>query len=115
MERKSKPTWWLVFALTPLMIVLLVIESQTPGSIIEHRILEIGIVLLTFGLMGLWVHANQAALINEDLEKEQWVIEPDPKLGSNMDPHDLPLVDDSSDLDNPPYRMEVYPSKGSYN
>ena len=85
MKKKSKPTWWLAFALAPLMIVLLVIEGQTPGSLVEHRILEIGIVILTFGLMGLWVHANQAALMDEEMEKGKWYLAQDPKIVLSID------------------------------
>lgn len=74
MVRKSKANWWLVFALLPLMIVLLVGETFLPESPLGHGVFEVGIVVVTFGLMALWVHANADALIEEDYAAHSWIM-----------------------------------------
>ena len=60
---KPKPKWWLVFALVPLTIALLVLDEAVPLPTQGHQLLEFGIILVTFGLMALWVHASQGALM----------------------------------------------------
>ncbi len=74
MTRKSKANWWLVFALLPLMIVLLFGETFLTESAVGHGVLEVGIVLVTFGLSALWVHANANALMEEGLGTHHWII-----------------------------------------
>ena len=113
MERKQKANWWLVYATMPLMIALLLIEARIPGSLPAHRILEFGIVLLSFGLMALWVHANQAALANEETEKQPWTLEPDPKSEIVVDPDMLP--EEPHDPVDIPLAFELDHSKGRYN
>jgi hypothetical protein len=113
MERKHKANWWLVYATLPLMIALLLIEARIPGSLLVHRILEFGIVLLSFGLMALWVHGNQAALSNEESEKQRWTLEPDPKLEIIVDPNLLP--DEPFDPMDSPLALEFDHTKGRYN
>ncbi len=62
---KSRPQWWQMYLLVPLMIGLLVAEGKMESPLLVHRLLQFGIVLVTFGLMALGVHANQAGLSNE--------------------------------------------------
>lgn len=78
MLRKRKPNWWLLYLTVPLMLGLLVFESQMPYALVVHRIAEFLIVLFGFGLMFLWVRANEGGLIDEEVEKERWTIRPDP-------------------------------------
>ncbi len=78
MERRSKPNWWIVFALVPLMIVALLIDSQFKYAIEVHEIVDGGIVVATFGLMFGWMHANTAALEEGEYSKEHWVIREEP-------------------------------------
>ena len=77
MSARPKPQWWLLYAVIPLMIVLFALESQMHGSLIEHRVMEFGIVLLTFGLMAMWVRANEAALIEAEVAYTETPREPD--------------------------------------
>ena len=62
----KKPNAWVLFSILPFMAALLWLDGDLRIPVAVHQILEIGIVLLAFGLMALWVHANQAALIEED-------------------------------------------------
>ncbi len=59
MQQKVK--WWLLYAIIPLSLGLLWLDSQFRLQPLAHRWLEVGIVLVSFGLMALWVRANQGA------------------------------------------------------
>lgn len=61
-----KPKWWRLYATFPLLIGLLVLEHQLPLSTGGHQAVQIGIVLVTFGLIHLWLRANAAALMEAD-------------------------------------------------
>jgi hypothetical protein len=74
MIRKSKANGWLLFALLPFMLLLLVGDALLPETPVGHGIVEIGIVLLTFGLMALWVHANAYAIQQEEYEGYRWTV-----------------------------------------
>ncbi len=56
----SRPKWWLLFLLLPVLVGLFVIDTKAPISDAGHRVLEVGIVLLVFGLIELWLRANDA-------------------------------------------------------
>jgi hypothetical protein len=114
MVRKQKPNWWLLYLTAPLLLALLVMESQLPYSPVIHRIAEFAIVLLGFGLMLLWVRANEGALIDEEIEKERWTIIPDPAKGTiNSALHSSADGCDDSGDGHP--RVEASPTKGRYN
>ncbi len=118
MLRKQEPNWWLLYLTVPLMLALLVLESQMPYPLVIHRIAESGIVLLGFGSMLLWVRANEGALIHEETEKELWTIEPDPDASAAkaaIDPALLPSADDCNDSEDGEHRLEASPTKGRYN
>lgn len=110
---KSRPQWWQMYLLVPLMIALLVIEGEIQSPLIVHRFLEFGIVLVTFGLMAVWIQGNQAALSNEEAEKQPWILEPDPKSELAVDPDILP--DEPEDSVDSPYALEANLYKGRYN
>lgn len=74
MVRKSKANWWLLFALLPFMLLLLVGDALLPETLVGHGVVEIGIVLVTFGLMALWVHANADAIQQEEYEEHRWIV-----------------------------------------
>jgi hypothetical protein len=73
MERKSKPNWWLVFAIVPLMIVAILVESQFKYPAEVHEVADCAIVVVSFGLMVGWMRSNEAALEEEEITKEHWV------------------------------------------
>jgi hypothetical protein len=110
-----KPRWWLLYLTLPLMIGLFVLEGRLTEPDIVHRILELGIVIVCFGLMAVWVRANEDALIIEGFEHEHWTLEPDCKAEGELDPHRLPLAEDSEELEEGQYHLEADPSKGRFN
>jgi hypothetical protein len=54
--------WWQVYLTLPLLIVLFLLNSRLKISERGHQAVQIGIILLVYGLIHLWVKANQAAL-----------------------------------------------------
>ncbi len=113
MEKGSKPSWWLLYLTVPLMIGALVVESQLAASVEAHRVMEFGIVVVGFGLMWLWVRANESALAYEEYDKRQWRIEGEVLAEPDFDPTHLPLADV---MDEPEQQvLEASPSKGRYN
>jgi hypothetical protein len=57
-----KPKWWRLYTILPVAVGLLLIDSQLALPSLGHKLVEIGIVLLTSALLGTWVLANAAAL-----------------------------------------------------
>ncbi len=113
MEQSRKPTWWLLYLTVPLMIALLLIDAHMPYALNVHRIADLAIVLSGFALMALWVCANKDALVDEEIEKEVWVLEPDlapeDSEGSEFQPQ-VPAA-----LATSPYQVEERPGIGRYN
>jgi hypothetical protein len=73
MKRKSKPNWWVAFAIVPVMIVAILIESQFKYEAGVHEVADCAIVIVSFGLMVGWMRSNEAALMEEEIAKEHWV------------------------------------------
>ena len=73
MERKSKPNWLVAFAIVPLMIIAILIESQFKYEAGVHEVADCAIVIVSFGLMVGWMRSNEAALLEEEIAKEHWV------------------------------------------
>jgi hypothetical protein len=65
MEMSSKdigPKWWQLYLTLPLLIALFVLDTRLKLSSRGHIIVQIGIVLLVYGLVHLWLRANAAVL-----------------------------------------------------
>lgn len=60
--RISRPTWWLLYMFVLVTVGLLVLEHQASLSATGHRLAEVGIALVGFGLILLWFNANDARL-----------------------------------------------------
>ncbi len=60
-----KPVWWLLYALIPLLIGLLIIEHDLVLSLLGHELVQIGILVVVFGLMALWVRANEKGITTD--------------------------------------------------
>ncbi len=114
MERKSKPTCCLLYLTVPLMIALLLADARMPYPLVVHRVAEFATVIVSFGLMALWVKANETALINEEMEKERWILRPDES--EDCPASDVPSsVDDCEESEAGAYSIEASPTKGRYN
>ncbi len=94
MERKHKPAWWLLYLTVPLLIVLLIGEGRLSECARGNTAFwKWPSSLVVFGLMAVWVRANEAALMDEDYGKIHWTLERDPSGESDRDPRELPLAD----------------------
>ena len=61
-----RPKWWQVYLTLPLLVALFVVDSRLKISVRGHQTVQIGIVLLVYGLIHLWLKANASALSNMD-------------------------------------------------
>ena len=60
------PKWWQLYLIIPLLIVLFVVENRLRISTRGHQAIQIGILLLIYGLVHLWLKANAATLSKMD-------------------------------------------------
>lgn len=93
-NRERKPAWWQMFALVPLMLALLIGASQLNLPQWADEVVEIGIVLASFGGMLFWVHINTGPLEREAMEKDNAydnlrVTIYDPGSRSDQDPDEM--------------------------
>lgn len=65
-HQKVRPKWWQVFLTFPLLIVLFAVDHRLRISTRGHQVVQMGIVLLVFGLIHLWLTANATALSRMD-------------------------------------------------
>lgn len=61
----TAPQWRWLYLLFPLMIGLLLWTRREPFSRVGHMVSQIGIVLLVYGMVSLWLYCNRAALQQE--------------------------------------------------
>jgi hypothetical protein len=60
----SGPKWWQLYLTFPLLIVLFLMDARLRISTRGHQVVQIGILLLVYGLIHLWLRANAKALSN---------------------------------------------------
>jgi hypothetical protein len=61
-----RPKWWQLYLALPLLVVLFVADSRLRISTRGHQAVQIGILLLVYGLISLWLKANASALSGMD-------------------------------------------------
>jgi hypothetical protein len=57
-----RPAWWQLLLLLPAILGVVIVEARTPLSETVHTVATVGILALTYALVGLWVRANRLAL-----------------------------------------------------
>jgi hypothetical protein len=62
----THPKWWLLYLTFPLLIALFVVDHRLKISTRGHTAVQIGIILLVYGLIYGWVKANSEALSRMD-------------------------------------------------
>ena len=62
----ARPKWWQVYLTFPLLIALFMLDSRLKLSERGHQAVQIGILLLVYGLVHLWLKANARALSKMD-------------------------------------------------
>lgn len=68
-SRDVRPKWWQVYLTLPLLAALFAVDNRLKLSARGHQAAQMGIVLLVFGLVHLWLKANALALSNMDRGK----------------------------------------------
>src|SRR5207302_9921740 len=66
MNTPAKPKWWRLYAIVPLMLVMLLLEAQFAMPAWAHQLVQIGIVLFALVLIGLWCLSNLHELVVEE-------------------------------------------------
>jgi hypothetical protein len=61
-----RPKWSQLYLTFPLLIALFVVDARLRVSARGHQIVQIGILLLVYGLVHLWLKANASALSKTD-------------------------------------------------
>jgi hypothetical protein len=67
MHKHREPAWWMLYALVPVMGVLLVMESRASFSPGWHKGVQVGIILFVYGLVWMWLWANDHAMLRDSL------------------------------------------------
>ena len=62
--RNMRPKWWQLYLTFPGLMVLFAIDSRLKISTRAHQFVQIGILIIIFGLIHLWLKTNAAALVN---------------------------------------------------
>ncbi|MGH2543911.1 MAG: hypothetical protein ACRDIB_14005 [Ardenticatenaceae bacterium] len=70
MKRDNKPRWWLLDILVLLTVALLLWQTRWTLSAEGWQLVVLGIVLLAYGLMALWVWGNREALERKERARE---------------------------------------------
>jgi hypothetical protein len=65
-SQDNRPNWWRLYLIFPLLIALFAVDHRLKLSASGHQMVQIGIILLVYGLVHLWLGANSAALSKMD-------------------------------------------------
>jgi hypothetical protein len=65
-----RPKWWQLYLTFPLLIALFAVDARLKLSVRGHQAVQIGILLLVYGLIHLWLKANSPALSRTDQSQE---------------------------------------------
>jgi hypothetical protein len=63
------PKWWQLYLTFPLLIALFILDHHLTLSASGHQVVQIGIILVVYGLVHLWLKANVTALSKMDQKK----------------------------------------------
>lgn len=64
------PKWWQLYLIFPVLIVLFAIDNRLTISTRGHQAVQIGILLLVYGLVNLWLKANANGLSRTDQKQD---------------------------------------------
>jgi hypothetical protein len=71
MSNNIHPKWWQLYLTFPLLIALFLVDSRLKISTRGHQIVQIGILLLIYGLVHLWLKANSSASSQMDRKQNR--------------------------------------------
>ena len=66
MSQNIHPKWWQLYLTFALLIALFILDNRLKLTVHGHQAVQIGIILLVYGLVHLWLKANETALSNLD-------------------------------------------------
>lgn len=69
-----RPKWWQLYLTFPLLIAMFVLDARLRISMRAHQAVQIGIILLIYGLIHLWLKTNSSALSNMDQQNRDRII-----------------------------------------
>lgn len=86
-SNQTHPKWWQLYLTFPLLIALFAVDSRLKLSTRGHQAVQIGIVLIVYGLIHVWLKANARALAAMDQTQ------PTGKVRVlKIEPHELPMM-----------------------
>jgi hypothetical protein len=65
-DQNKNPKWWQLYLIFPLFMALFAVDNRLKISTRGHQAVQIGIILLIYGLVHLWLKANARALSGMD-------------------------------------------------
>ena len=65
-SRVVRPKWWQLYLVMPLLLLLFAMDNRLKLPVRGHQAVQIGIVLLVYRLVRLWLMANSSALTKVD-------------------------------------------------
>jgi hypothetical protein len=71
-KQRTHPRWWQVYVMLPFLVGLFWPEMEARLSEAGHVILELGIVLLIFAFIQVWLRANRSALLQLEEPEDLW-------------------------------------------
>ena len=69
---RSHPKWWQLYVMLPILLGLFLVEMRLPLTAFENVAVQLGILLLIYGFIHLWLRANRRALLGLDEEQGEW-------------------------------------------
>jgi len=70
--RKHRSSWWQLWLLFPVLGIFAFLDARASLSPAGHRAVEVGIVLVIFGLVSVWLRANRMAMLHEISDYVVW-------------------------------------------
>lgn len=64
-KERRRPSWWQLWLLLPGLGILAFLEARASLSPVGHRVVEVAIILVVYGLVYVWLRASQAELLRE--------------------------------------------------
>ncbi len=83
--RRPKPKWWMLYALLPLAVGLLLAARLESPSLAWREVTEGSVSLLIMVTMALWIRGNRVAMILRDRPQEQDGVFDAREMPENMD------------------------------
>ena len=65
-SKHNRPKWWRLYMIFPLLLTLFAVDNRLKISTGGHQVVQIGTILLIYGLVHMWLKANSSALSKMD-------------------------------------------------